>query len=274
MVGSVWKRVASVASCSAVVALAACGGGDGVGDTTNVAAGTIASDTAAAATAPGTGTTPTGTTGGLSTMSITGGDPEVMQFLATVDLGEIQAARLAQQQAQNAQVKSFARTLVNEHQQSMRQARQIARNANITIDTSMMASTAAGTTGTGATASATTPTATPSSTSGVAGQLAMMHQQSMERLRGLQGADFDSAFMNAQVTAHQQVLDVLQRSQGQTQDSTVQRHLTTATESVQKHLDRARQVQQAVMQGGTGTGTGTTPGDTASKAKSDTGSRG
>ena len=93
----------------------------------------------------------------------------------------------------------------------------------------------------------------------------------MERLRGLQGADFDSAFINAQVTALQQVLDVLQRSQGQTQDSTVQRHLTSATETVQEHLDRAREIQQAVMQGSTGTGAGTTAGDTATKAKSDTG---
>jgi putative membrane protein len=263
MVGNGWKWIASVASFSGLIAIGACGGGDGAGDTTNVAGGTVAADTAAAATAPAPVAPPA--TGDLSTMAITGGDPEIMQFLATVDLGEIEAARLAQQQARNAQVKAFARTLITEHQQTMRRARQIARSANITIDTSMMAR--AGTTGTGATASATTPTTTPGTTSGVAGQLAMMHRQTMERLRGLQGAEFDSAFMNAQVMGHQQVLNVLQRAQGQAQDSTVQRHLSTATENVQEHLDRARQIQQAVMQG-----TGAA-GDTASKARTDTGSK-
>ena len=96
-----------------------------------------------------------------------------------------------------------------------------------------------------------------------------MHRHAMQRLGGLRGAEFDSTFINAQVMGHQQVLDVLQRSQGQAQDSTVQRHLTTATQGVQKHLDRAREIQQAVMQ--RGPGHRATPGP---KARTDTGRRG
>ena len=251
-----------------MVALVACGGGDNVNDTTNVAAGDVArTDTAAGATAAATAPATAGA-GTAGTMAITGGDPEVLQFLAAVNIGEIEAGRLAQRQAKNAQVKSFGRTLVSEHQQALRHERDLAKSANITLDSAAMAGALSKTGTGGATASATTPPPTPS-TSGVVSQLTSMHQQAMQRLQTLQGADFDSAFMNAQVMGHQQVLDVLQRAQGQAQNSGVQQHLTMATQAVQKHLDRARQLQQNLMSGGTGAA-----GDTGTKAKSDTGRRG
>jgi predicted outer membrane protein len=73
--------------------------------------------------------------------------------------------------------------------------------------------------------------------------------------------------MNAQVAAHQQVLDLLQRAQGQAQNASLQQHLTTATQGVQKHLERAQQIQQTLMSGGAAA-------DSASKAKGDTTRRG
>src|SRR5687768_12352263 len=175
-----WLRVAALAGVA--IGMVACGGGDDAAtDSANVAAGEVArADSAATATSPGAGTPTT-----PAPMTITGGDSEIAQFMAVVDAGEVQAGRVAQRQARNAQVKSFARTLVNEHTSSLRQTRQIARTANITLDTTML-STAA-TTGAGATASATTPPLT-----GAAGQVHTMHQQTMQRLQNLQGADFDS----------------------------------------------------------------------------------
>ncbi len=258
-----WLRVAALAGVA--FGMVACGGGDdATTDSANVAAGEVArADSAATAASPGAGT-PTSP----APMSITGGDQEIAQFMAVVDAGEVQAGRVAQRQARNAQVKSFARTLVNEHTSSLRQTRQIARTANITLDTTMLstATTGTGTGAAGATASATSPQLT-----GAPGQLHTMHQQAMQRLQNLQGADFDSAFMNAQVAGHEQVLTVLQQAQNQAQDSTLKQHVTKAAASVQQHLERARQVQQAVMTGGTGTGAA---GDTTSKARSDTGRRG
>jgi predicted outer membrane protein len=269
MIGNGWKRLACVAACGSTVALAACGGGSDASDTTNVAAGDVArTDTAAGATAAATTPAAAGA-GTAGAMSITGGDPEVLQFLATVDVSEIEAGRLGQRQARNAQVKSFARTLVTEHQQSLRHDRDLAKSANITLDSAAMAGVSGTKTGTGATAAATTPSPAPSTTSGVVSQLTSMHQQAMQRLQSLKGADFDTAFMNAQVTAHQQVLDVLQRAQGQPQNANIQQHLQMVTQGVQKHLDRARELQQSLMSGGTGAA-----GDTGAKAKSDTGRRG
>ena len=251
-----WLRMAALAGVA--IGMVACGGSDDTAtDSANVAAGEVArADSAATATppAPSTPTTPAPT-------GITGGDPEIVQFMAVVDAGEVEAGRVAQRQARHAQVKTFARTLVNEHTRSLRQTRQLARTANIPLDTTML-STATGTAG--ATASATTPPLT-----GVAGQIHTTHQQTMQRLQNLQGADFDSAFMNAQVAGHEQVLTILQQAQTQAQDSSLKQRLTQATQSVQQHLERARQVQQTVMTGATGAAS-----DSASKARSDTGRRG
>jgi len=72
------------------------------------------------------------------------------------------------------------------------------------------------------------------------------------------------------------VLDLLQRSQGQAQNADVQQHLSAAVKEVQTHLDRARELQQSLASGTTGTASDTTSkarSDTTSKAKSDTGRR-
>jgi putative membrane protein len=262
MVGHAWQRFAMVAGCASLVTMVACGGGDTATDTlSTTAGGDVArpADTAAGAMAPGT---PAGTAPGTTTMTISGGQPELVQVMAEINRSEIAVGQLAQRQARNAQVKTFARTLANEHTQGLRRIRQIARSANIPLDTtdvSARSDTAAAATGASATG-ATGPVVT---------QLRTMHQQTMDRLRNLQGADFDTAFMNAQVIAHQQALDLLQQSQGQAQDSTLQRHVTTATESVRKHLDRARELQQTVTSAATGAA-----GDTARRGTgADTGRR-
>jgi putative membrane protein len=256
--------------CASLVSIAACGGNDG--DNTDSAAGEVArADSAATAPGAAPGTAATAPAGGAAggtaggTMSITGGDPEILQVLAVVDMGEIQDGQLAQRQARNAQVKAFARELVTSHQRSLRQTRQLAKSSNVQLmnDSGSMA------TGTDTNRSATTPSSaagtpgTAGATSGVAGQLHTMHMQMMEQVRNQQGAAFDSAFVNAQVRGHQQVLDMLQRAQGQAQNSGVQQHLTAATKEVQTHLERAQQLQQRLSGGGTG-------GDSATKSGTDT----
>jgi putative membrane protein len=183
--------------------------------------------------------------------------------------------------ARNSQVKAFARELVSAHSKSLAQDKALAKAANVQL----MSST--GTSGTmgkgdsammgkgdsankaGAASSAGTSGAS-GQTSNVAMQLQNMHQQTAERLRGLQGAAFDTAFINAQVMGHQQVLQLLQSSGTVTQNTKLSTHIATATKEVQEHLDRAQKIQQSLASGGTGMG------DSASKSKtgSDTGRKG
>jgi len=215
-------------------------------------------------------------------MSITGGDPEIIQVMATVDQGEIADGQMGQRMARNSQVKAYARELVAAHSKSLAQDKALAKAANVQL----MSST--GTSGTGAsgTASSTGTTgkadtankagaASSAGTAGASGQMSnvamqlqTMHQQNAERLRGMQGAAFDSAFINAQVMGHQQVLQLLQSSGTQTQNTKLSTHIATATKEVQEHLDRAQKIQQSLASGGTGDST------SKSKTGSDTGRKG
>jgi putative membrane protein len=268
MVGNAWQRISAVVMCTALVAVGACGGGNEASTdsaATSTATGDVARDTAAAATAPGAAaTTPSA---GTSSMSITGGDPEILQVLATVDQGEIADGQMAQRMARSSQVKSYARELVASHTKSLAQDRRLAKTANVTLNTMGGTGTTDSAQKAGATASATTPS-TSGSTGNVATQLQTMHQQTSERLKSLKGADFDSAFVNAQVMGHQQVLALLQSAGSQAQNSDISQHLATATKEVQEHLDRAQKLQQSLTSGSTGTA------DSASKSRSDTARRG
>jgi putative membrane protein len=276
MVGNRWQTFSAVAMCASLVATGACGrnGGDANNAdsaTTATASGDVARDTTAGATAGAAATTP-GSAGGTSSMSITGGDPEIIQVLATVDQGEIADGQMAQRMAKNAQVKALARTLVTEHTASLQKDRQLAKTANVQLmNATGGMSGGSGTSKAGTSDSASKTGVNPGSqgTSGgsmsnVAMQLQTMHQQTSERLSGMQGAAFDSAFVNAQVMGHQQVLTLLQGAASQGQNSAVSQHLADATKHVQDHLERAQKLQQSLTSGSTGTGDSTSKSGTAS----------
>jgi len=286
-----WQEIAAAAACATLVGFTACGGRKEKSDTATAAAssGEVArSDSAASATAPGgaaataPSTTPTSAAGATGSMSITGGDPEILQVLAVVDQSEIQDGQLAERQARNAQVKQFARTLVNEHTKSLQQDRQVAKSAKIDLSGVMMsgAGKTAGTSGATKSGTDTSQSASktgalqpsgPTGATGVTAQLINAHTQTMEQVRQQKGAAFDSAFVDAQVKGHQEVLTLLQSAQAQ--DGALQKHVAAAIKDVQSHLEKGQQLQQSLSSGAAGAGS-----DTTSKSKSkpgaDTGRRG
>jgi putative membrane protein len=170
-------------------------------------------DTTAAAPAqeaPGAGQPGLGTAGTMT-------EPELGNFLVTVNTLEIAEAELAQQQAGNAEVRQFAEQLVQEHTRANEQLRQ-ALGGGTTVDQEQ---------------------------SQQALQLRQEATQSLERMRGLSGAEFDRAFIQHQVQMHERVLDTLDRTgtTGATQDGMrplIQELRTT----LQSHLQRAQQIQQ------------------------------
>lgn len=287
-----WQGIAAATACSTLVAFTACSKGNrnNADSATAASSGEVArTDTAATAMAPSAGATAAatapGATTGASSMKITGGDPEILQVLAVVDQSEVRDGQLAERMARNAKVKSFARELVSDHSKSLQQDRQIAKTAKIDLSGVMMSSSnkTSGTPKTGtdtsrsAAASAAQPgTAGPSGATGVVAELVNMHTQTMDQVRQLKGAAFDSAFVNAQVQGHQQVLSLLQSAQAQ--NSSLQQHVTAAIKDVQGHLDKGQQLQQSLASGASGSMSDTTSkaktkSDTG-KAKSDTGRRG
>ena len=288
-----WQGIAAATASATLVAFTACGKGNRNNvDTTTAAtsSGDVARpDSAASATAPGgagataAATTPGSTAASNSSMKITGGDSEILQVLAVVDQSEVQDGQLAQRKTRHAQVKSYARELITDHSKSLQQDREIAKSAKIDLSGVMISgskSTSATKTGSDTSRSAAATAAQPSGPTGATGVVAEvvnMHNQAMDRVRQLQGAAFDSAFVNAQIQGHQQVLSLLQSAQAEAQNPSLQQHVAAAIKGVQSHLDKGQQLQQAIASGASGSPNDTTSKskkDTTSKSKSDTGRRG
>jgi hypothetical protein len=148
--------------------------------------------------------------------------------------------------------------------QRLAQRVRVPRSARARLEGDAGAKPAGGTDTSNKSAAATPSRAASTTGSEVATQLKTMHMQTMEQVRTQQGAAFDSAFVNAQVMGHQQVLDLLQRAQSQAQNPSVQQHLTASMKDVQSHLERAQQLQQRLASGATS--------DSATKGKTDTSS--
>jgi putative membrane protein len=143
-------------------------------------------------------------------------DAGAVDLLTTIDRAEVEAGRLAQEEARDAQVSAFAREMIQTHNRDIRQVEQLSRQAAI--------STAGG----GATPDTAAPGTDTSTTrmkqpgaagTGAVTALHASHQATMERLRNLEGADFDSAYMSAMVSGHQQALDLLQRVENNVQNA-------------------------------------------------------
>jgi predicted outer membrane protein len=167
-----------------------------------------------------------------------GGDemsqPAALGTLAAVHSAEVQSGELAQQRATNAQVRQLAQRVAQEHAAFLQRL----RGMNLNIDT-----TAAD------------------------AELVQMADSSMRRLRSIQGAAFDTAWVNAQVMMHEEALERAQRIADQDFSDTTGRagdtaqagssqmldeYLDNTAELIEQHLDAARQLQERLREGNAG----------------------
>jgi predicted outer membrane protein len=206
--------------------------------------------------------------------SQTGGqNQEIDQFLAGCLLAknkaEIEFAKLAQQQSQNAEVKEFAQMLEQDHQQLVQQLEPLAgaqagqTSTRVESQTRTSANDQNGaqrqpadTTRQPGSPGATRTTRTETQTgaggsqemSGQFGQLAQIEKQIAERqkqaimdeLQQKSGAEFDKCYVGSMVGSHIQslaALEVLSQQQGQLAQVAQQ-----AQPTVQQHLDHAKQL--------------------------------
>ncbi|HYW50844.1 MAG TPA: DUF4142 domain-containing protein [Gemmatimonadaceae bacterium] len=84
-------------------------------------------------------------------------------------------------------------------------------------------------------------------------QLEQMQSQAMTQLQTVSGAEFDKVYIESQLAAHTQVLDILRQNQSQLTNADVKAHVTAVQTAVEKHLQRAKEIQRKI--GGDSTGT-------------------
>ena len=179
---------------------------------------------------------------------------------------EIALAEFAQSRAQNPRVKEFAQTMIQDHEQAIAKLTRVAPEL-----AQQAASLREGRPGqSGATPGATSPASIGQTTASGAGQRVFELQKriaqeclqlTQQELGQKQGAEFDKCYMASQVGAHIGMLAKLRGSQ-QFASGELKQVIQEAEQTVQKHLDHAKQIAKEVEQQGAPRQTSQRPGAT------------
>jgi putative membrane protein len=189
-------------------------------DSTAVARGDVVTDSAAgmSGSAMAAGATGAAGTAGAAGATAALADADIANVIHEVNAGEIAAGKIAQTKASNADVKAYAREMVTAHTAMDK------KGASITG-------------------------ATGASNAAIRDSVVSANQAMASQLQSANsGADFDRAYIEGQVMAHQNTLNFLQAAQNQAQNAELKSMITAAIPDVQKHLDRAKSLQSNVGQ--------------------------
>jgi putative membrane protein len=133
---------------------------------------------------------------------------EFVTMAASSDMFEIQSSQLAMQNSKQDSVRQFAERMVADHTKASQELKAAAAEAKITVPT----------------------------------QMVEKHAAEFGKLKNAQGEQFDAAYVQAQLAAHQEALKLLQ-SYAQGGDSApLKAHATKTAPVVQGHLEHAQKL--------------------------------
>lgn len=126
-------------------------------------------------------------------------------------MAEVEMSKMAQSKAQNAEVKKFAAMMVGDHTKANSELKALAAKQNVTLPTTVSSG----------------------------------HQSTMEELNGLSGMEFDRAYVDAMVEAHENDVELF-REQAEDDDSAmgeVKAFAAKTLPTLQKHLEMIKGIQ-------------------------------
>lgn len=167
-------------------------------------------------------------------------DAEITAVTSAANNGEIEMAQLAKKNATNNDVKNFAAMMITHHQDAENKGKTVATKAKIT------------------------PSENDDSS-----HLKSDVSTTIASLKNQKGKDFDKAYMESQVKAHKDVLDMIDNKLiPAAQNAELKTHLAEVRKSVAMHLAKAEEIQQKLDKQATAPATPTTPKqDTKTDAK-------
>jgi putative membrane protein len=199
----------TVALFMLVTAVAACAKKEAsrAADTTRV-------DTTSAAPAMGPGAA--ADTGAAATTASTAAltDPNIVFILHAANAADSARGKLAESKGTSADVKQFGKMMVGEHHALNMQGDQLAKKLNVT------------------------PVAPANDQSEAQ---ARMEMDSLTALA--KGAAWDKAYIAYEIGYHQAVLDIANKALSAAQNAELKALITKAAPVIQKHLDRAKEIQ-------------------------------
>ena len=146
-------------------------------------------------------------------------DAQIAAIVLAANTVDSTAGEMAQQKGTNAEVKKFGQTMMTDHGGVNKQAVALAGRLHLT------------------------PEENPTST-----QLTQGGQQSGAQLSGLSGAAFDRAYIDHEVTYHQQVLDAIDKTLiPNAQNAELKALLTQTRPAVAAHLEMAKNLQKTLQ---------------------------
>ncbi|MBD1398894.1 DUF4142 domain-containing protein [Pontibacter sp. JH31] len=136
---------------------------------------------------------------------------EFMTKSASSSMMEIEASKLAQQKATNPQVKEFANMMVNDHTAASKEMRELATSKNITMPDSMSSD----------------------------------HMDHVRDLRDKTGADFDKAYLDRMLSAHENDVERFEdvAEDADYEDAEVKAFASKTLPKLRQHHERAKQIR-------------------------------
>ena len=154
-----------------------------------------------------------------TTMDLSGlSDANILSVLALINGSEILAAQAAQQHATDSQVREFASDMIREHQSLQGSVDSVALSLNIT------------------------PQSPPVADSMQAHMRAMR-----DSVDAIGKAEFDRAYMQSQLRAHEQALETLRQLATTADAAPLRATIDRAVQTVEAHLARARSMTAAAV---------------------------
>lgn len=174
-------------------------------------------------------------------------DPEVVSFLVQANQDEIRAARGILSTTRNPEVRAFAQRMVNDHGQALTKTQAIGKRLGYPIsdstpsrpDMTVPSNDSMAHHGDSLHAM---PMPMPSSDSNSVSSRPFPHTDDSTGVNaGPHGADH--AYVDAQVAAHQQVLDKLQATAPGIKDAELKKFVTEVQKTVKSHLSEAQRLE-------------------------------
>lgn len=153
---------------------------------------------------------PAGARSGQRGQSSQNMDQKFVECAAAMDQFEIKAAELAEQQAQDSQIKEFAKQLRQDHEQSGKQLQQIAQQAGIQVSQ----------------------------------QLKAPQQAMLQELKQMQGEAFDKAYVYGNVAGHSVAVLQFRDASQKAQNPQLKQFAQQTLPKLQQHLRHAQELAQ------------------------------
>jgi putative membrane protein len=142
-------------------------------------------------------------------------DPQIAAVTQAAHQAEVEQAKIAQKKAKHARVKKFAAKMIKDHGAAQKKQDKLVKKLSLTVGDSPALA-----------------------------ELTSSNQSALEKLETTNaGPDFDMAYMNAQVEAHQKVLDMIDKQLlPNAQNEELKTLLTEIRPVIEAHLTEAREI--------------------------------